>query len=122
MNKALRALEVIGYKFPEDKRRIVNTLNELPFEIVSQLRDVYKHEYEFGLNQMNDLLDSVVFSVCGICDKEEAAYGDLPEHWGWLIAKNPADTSAPYLMCDECQIRYVEKFNEEPIIKRGLDE
>ena len=41
------------------------------------------------------------------------AFDDLPDGWGWLKSKHE---KGHMLMCDECQFRYAEKFNEMPDI------
>lgn len=115
-----KSLGVIGYTFPEDKRQTVKTFRELPFDVLAKLKSVYEHEYQFGLDRMNELLDSVVFSVCRVCDEEQAAYGELPEHWGWYTPRTPNEK--PFIMCDKCEFRWTEKYNESPNLKRELDD
>lgn len=108
-NKTRKALGAIGYAFPENKSGVRETLEQLPYTIVQQLRDVYQHEYEFSLSVMDDLLDSVVHSMCRVCDRKLSEYGDTPKDWEYVDAQ-----VGWWLMCDECQYRYIERFNEEP--------
>lgn len=111
MTKELRALQAIGYMFPVDKKQLVYTLEQLSFDHLSQMKAVYKHEYQFGLARMENLLASVIFSTCDICEKEQSGYNDLPKGWNYCRTE-----VQDYLMCDVCQAKYEKKWGQKPKI------
>lgn len=105
----------MGYKFPDDGRAIRDTVKQLDFDTVIKLKEAYKHEYELGLKIMEDLLETSEKYMCEICDKKDRAWGDLPQFWGYVDA-----SFKWYLICDECQIRWAEKYNEQANVIREI--
>lgn len=108
-NKAIRALQLLGFSFPPDMRKTEEQIVQLPVEHMLLFRRVYKEQFESFARMFEALHKRIVLCECHICEREEWAYDDLPDDWGWYDAQ-----VGWYLMCDECQFRYTEKFNKVP--------
>ena len=111
--RAIRALQILGFQFPPDKKRTQETFEQLNYEHLLVMRRVYKEEFEFFMKSMDYVISRTVEACCHICGREEYSYDDIPENWGWYNAQ-----SQWYLMCDDCQYRYTEKFNKMPEVVR----
>ncbi len=116
-SRAIRSLQILGFTFPPDGLKTAQTLSELPPEHVLTLRRVYKEQFESYMRVFDSFPPRITESICQICDKDKMAFDDLPKDWGWLKLKHD---KGYMLMCDECQVRYAEKFNEIPDIVREL--
>lgn len=112
-NRDIRALQVLGFSFPPDGLKTAEALLQLPPEHVLILRMVYKEKFESYKRVFDSFPPRITESICQICDRDKMAFDDLPDGWGWLKMKHD---KGYMLMCDECQFRYIEKFNEEPNI------
>lgn len=111
--RAIRALRILGFQFPPDKKRTQEIFEQLDYEHLLAISRVYKEEFEFFMRSMDYVINRVVETYCHICDRKEYSYDDIPEYWGWYNAQ-----SQWYLMCDDCQYRYAEKFNKLPEVVR----
>ena len=116
-SRAIRSLQILGFTFPPDGLKTAQTLSELPPEHGLTLRRVYKEQFESYMRIFDSFPPRIAESICQICDKDKMAFDDLPQDWGWLKMKHD---KGYMLMCDECQFRYTEKFNEIPNIVREL--
>lgn len=111
--KAIRALQILGFTFPPDMRRTEEQFEQLPVEHMLLMRRVYKEQFEPFIAMFEALHSRIQNGYCHICDNEFWAYDDIPSDWGWYDAG-----VGWYLMCDECQFRYAEKFNKIPEVVR----
>ena len=116
-SKSIRALQILGFSFPPDMKRTEEQILQLPVEHMLLFRRVYKEQFESFTRMFEGLHDRIVMYECHICEREAWSYEDLPLDWGWCDGQ-----VRWYLMCDECQFRYVERFNKEPVIVRNLEE
>lgn len=114
-NRTIRAMQLLGFTFPPDLERSAKTIKELPFEYMLRIRAMYREQYDIYNRVFDDLRDRAIHCYCHICDREEWSYDDIPEEWGWYDAQ-----VGWYLMCDECQLRYAEKFNQIPEVVREI--
>lgn len=117
-DKITKALQVLGYQFPNNTSDVLDILPRLPYEMVLSLRNQVRLETDEFLRGANSLLDKHIETWCDICEREGDGWGDLPEHWGWVIAHK--NIGGSYLVCDKCQFRWAEKFNELPKIVKDI--
>lgn len=113
--RTIRAMQLLGFLFPPDMKRTANTIEELPVEYMLRIRTMYKEKFSVYEKILDGLSDRITWSTCNTCDKEVMAYDDIPKDWGWYDAK-----SGWYLMCDDCQNGYAEKFNKLPEVVREI--
>lgn len=113
--RTIRAMQLLGFSFPPDLKRTAGTIEELPVEYMLRIRNVYKEEFAKYIRVMDSLSERITFSYCNVCEKEEMAYDDIPKEWGWYNAQ-----VGWYLMCDDCQARWAEKFDELPKVVRDI--
>lgn len=106
-SKGIRALQLLGFSFPPDMRRTEQQLLELPVDNMLLFRRIYKEQFEPYLRLFEEMHKRILLTYCHICEKESWTYDDIPDDWGWYDAG-----VGWYLMCDECQFRYAEKFNQ----------
>ena len=113
--RAIRALRILGFQFPPDKKRTQETFEQLNYEHLLVMRRVYQEEFEFFMKSMDHVIGRVVETYCHICDREECSYDDIPEDWGWYDA-----SGSWYMMCDECQLKWHDKFGDFPEVVRDI--
>lgn len=102
----------LQYKFPS-RRVEVDAIKRMSPDRVQKLRDEAVARLEQLVASCDDYFENLVESHCYICDKYGYAYFDLPDKWGWL--------SDGTLICDECQRRWEERFNETPKVNRDSE-
>lgn len=108
-------MQLLGLSFPPDFERTAETIKELPIEYMLRIRSEFNDNFTSYKTLFDDLQSRIVFTYCDICDEEEASYDDMPEGWGWYDAG-----VGWYKMCNDCQTRYAEKFNELPKVVRDI--
>lgn len=113
--RAIRALQILGFQFPPDKKRTQETFEQLTYEHLLTLSRVYKEEFEFFMKSMDYAISRAVETYCHICDREEYSYDDIPDNWGWFEASGKW-----YMMCDECQLKWHDKFGDFPEVVRDI--
>lgn len=106
------AKTLLQYKFP-DRRQEAEAIKQMPPDRVGKLRDEIKFRLESLLASCDDYFENLVESYCDICGEYGYAYFKLPPGWGWL--------SDGTLICDECQRRWEERFNEAPKVNRDSE-
>ena len=111
--RTIRGMQMLGLSFPPDLRRSAEVIEELPIEHMLSIKAMFKEKYDVYNRIFEHLSERIVFPYCHICEKEQACYEDIPDGWGWHDANG-----SWYLMCDECQYRYAEKFNKIPEVVR----
>lgn len=114
-NRTVRAMQLLGLSFPPDLQRTAKTIEDLPVEYMLRIRRMYKDQFTVYNRLFDSLAERITFQHCEICETEEMSYDDLPEGWGWYDGQVKW-----YLMCNDCQIRYAEKFNKIPEVKREI--
>ncbi len=109
--RTIRGMQLLGLSFPPDLKRTAETIEELPIEYMLRIKRMFREEYDVYNRVFESLSKRIVFPYCHICEKEEMAYDDFPEGWGWYDGQ-----VSWYLMCNECQARYKKRFGHEPEI------
>ena len=111
--RTIRGMQMLGLSFPPDLKRSAEIIEGLPIEHMLRIKAMFKEKYDIYNRIFEQLSERVVLPYCHICEKEQACYDDIPDGWGWYDAQ-----SGWYLMCNDCQCRYAEKFNKMPEVVR----
>lgn len=113
--KPIQALRELGFSFPKDKEKIKHIFTQLSPDILFRLSLFLKNETDFFIKEANYLRSNVVETRCDICGDIKKTYFDIPDEWGWMNIG-----SEWTMICDQCQIKWIDKYNEIPEVVREL--
>lgn len=108
-------LESLGYHFPDTSSVVIEQFKFLPYETLLSLRNEIRSKSAEFLSSANRYIDSAIESDCEVCDRSDHGYDDLPMDWGWIKTN-----TRYYLVCDRCQFRWAEMFDELPKVERTI--